>query len=415
MAFGTKNNQTQVYKYIANNSSGEVVRGELKAINEDSALQQLDRLGLEPVSVNPFKESLWNRDISFFERVPFIAVYTFTRQLSVMLKAGVPLVDALDSMQGESTNPGLNKAISQIIIDVSGGQSLSGAISKHPTLFNSMFVNIVKAGESTGVLDKVLFQLADFINNDLRLKMGIKSAIRYPVIVVGITVLVGVYAVTFILPRFSALFASTSIALPLPTRILLGTDQFLQTYFYHIAISIAIVAFGIYRYIKTENGLYQLDKAIFYSPIFGPINQRMSLSRFCHVFETLDKSGVPILESLDIAGKTVGNTFIQSRLSKVKGDVEMGRKIARSLQDHTKDIFPAHVLKMINVGEESGAMDEMLKEIAEMIDIETEDLVKKLTATIEPVITVFMGIMILTLSLSIFLPIWDMYEALANT
>ena len=415
MAFGTKNNQTQVYKYIANNSSGEVVHGELKAINEDSALRQLDRLGLEPVSVNPFKESLWNRDISFFERVPFIAVYTFTRQLSVMLKAGVPLVDALDSMQGESTNPGLNKAISQIIIDVSGGQSLSGAISKHPTLFNSMFVNIVKAGESTGVLDKVLLQLADFINHDLRLKMGIKSAIRYPAIVVGITVLVGVYAVTFILPRFSALFASTSIALPLPTRILLGADQFLQTYFYHIAISIAIVAFGIYRYIKTENGLYQLDKAIFYSPIFGPINQRMSLSRFCHVFETLDRSGVPILESLDIAGKTVGNTFIQSRLSKVKGDVEMGRKIARSLQDHTKDIFPPHVLKMINVGEESGAMDEMLKEIAEMTDIETEDLVKKLTATIEPLITVFMGIMILTLSLSIFLPIWDMYEALANT
>jgi type II secretory pathway component PulF len=277
-----------------------------------------------------------------------------------------------------------------------------------------MFVNIVRAGESSGVLDDVLLQLADFINHDLRLKMGIKQAIRYPAIVVGITIFVGIYAVTFILPRFSSLFSQTNIALPLPTRILLGMDQFIQSYFYHIIVVIALILFALYRYIKTDNGRFRFDKILFFSPIFGPINQKMSLSRFCHVFETLDRSGVPILQALDIAGKTVGNTFIQGRLGKVKGDVEIGRKVARSLTDHTKDIFPPHVLKMINVGEESGALDDMLKEIAIMTDVETEDHVKRLTATIEPVITVFMGIMILTLSLSIFLPIWDMYEALAN-
>ena len=415
MAFGIKTNSSHHYNYIAQNSTGDVVRGKLKAVGEDSALIQLGRLGLDPISINVINESIWDKDVTFFDRVPALAIYTFTRQLSVMLKAGVPLVDALDSMQGESTNPGLNKAIQEVIQDVSGGKSLSDSLGKHPKLFDTMFVNIVKAGESTGVLDRVLLQLAEFINHDLRLKMGIKSAVRYPAIVVGITMAVGVYAVTFILPRFSALFSSTKIALPLPTRILLGMDQFLQSYFYHIAIVITILAFAIIQYIKTERGLFQFDKLVFYSPIFGPINQRMSLSRFCHVFETLDRSGVPILESLDIAGKTVGNTFIQARLSKVKGDVEMGRKVARSLRDHTKDIFPPHVLKMISVGEESGALDDMLKEIAIMTDIETEDLVKKLTATIEPVITVFMGIMILTLSLSIFLPIWDMYEALANT
>jgi MSHA biogenesis protein MshG len=415
MALGTKTKSSQQYNYIAQNNSGEIVRGELKAINEDSVLQQLDRLELDPISVNPIKESLWDKEITFFDRVPALAIYTFTRQLSVMLKAGVPLVDALNSMHGENTNPKLNKALHQVIEDVSGGQSLSNAMAKHPKLFNTMFVNIVKAGENTGVLDTVLLQLAEFINNDLQLRMGIKSAVRYPAIVVGITMAVGVYAVTFILPRFSALFSSTKIALPLPTRILLGMDQFLQSYFYHLIIVIGLVVFALFRYIKTKHGLFQFDKFAFFAPIFGPINQKMSLSRFCHVFETLDRSGVPILESLDIAGKTVGNTFIQSRLSKVKGDVEMGRKVARSLTDHTHDIFPPHVLKMINVGEESGALDDMLKEIAVMTDIETEDLVKKLTATIEPVITVFMGIMILTLSLSIFLPIWDMYEALANT
>ncbi|MBL7013699.1 MAG: type II secretion system F family protein [Candidatus Marinimicrobia bacterium] len=414
MAFGTKTNSPQIYTYIAKNDSDNVVRGELKAINEDSALQQLDRLGLEPVSVNLLKESIWDKDISFFERVPAQAIYTFTRQLSVMLKAGVPLVEALDSMQGESTNPGLNKALTQVISDVSGGQALSGAMAKHPKLFDSMFVNIVKAGESAGVLDDVLLQLADFINHDLRLKMGIKQAVRYPAIVVGITMFVGIYAVTFILPRFSSLFSQTNIALPLPTRILLGMDQFMQNYYYHIIIVLAGLAFAFYRYVQTEVGRFKFDKLVFFSPIFGPINQKMSLSRFCHVFETLDRSGVPILESLDIAGKTVGNTFIQDRLAKVKGDVEMGRKVARALSDHTKDIFPPHVLKMINVGEESSALDDMLKEIAVMTDVETEDHVKRLTATIEPVITVFMGFMILTLALSIFLPIWDMYEALAR-
>ncbi len=414
MTFGTKTNTIQVYAYIAKKETGEVVRGELKAMNEDSALQQLDRLGLEPVSVNVLKESIWEKDVTFFERVPAQDIYTFTRQLSVMLKAGVPLVDALDSMQGESTNPGLNKAITQVISYVSGGQSLSEAMAKHPKLFDSMFVNIVKAGESAGVLDDVLLQLADFINHDLRLKMGIKQAIRYPAIVVGITMFVGIYAVTFILPRFSSLFSQTNIALPLPTRILLGMDQFIQSYFYHFLIVIAMILFALYRYIKTDSGRFKFDKLLFFSPIFGPINQKMSLSRFCHVFETLDRSGVPILHALDIAGKTVGNSFIQSRLSKVKGDVEMGRKVARSLSDHTKDIFPPHVLKMINVGEESSALDDMLKEIAVMTDVETEDHVKRLTATLEPVITVFMGLMILTLALSIFLPIWDMYEALAK-
>ncbi len=414
MAFGTKTKTPQTYSYIAKNDSGTVVRGDLKAISEDSALQQLDRRGLDPISVSLVKESLWEKDVTFFERVPAQAIYTFTRQLSVMLKAGVPLVDALDSMKGESTNPGLNKALTQVISDVSGGQPLSSAMGKHPKLFNSMFVNIVRAGESSGVLDDVLLQLADFINHDLRLKMGIKQAIRYPAIVVGITIFVGIYAVTFILPRFSSLFSQTNIALPLPTRILLGMDQFIQSYFYHIIVVIALILFALYRYIKTDNGRFRFDKILFFSPIFGPINQKMSLSRFCHVFETLDRSGVPILQALDIAGKTVGNTFIQGRLGKVKGDVEIGRKVARSLTDHTKDIFPPHVLKMINVGEESGALDDTLKEIAIMTDVETEDHVKRLTATIEPVITVFMGIMILTLSLSIFLPIWDMYEALAN-
>ena len=207
MALEKKTNQYTSFSYIATNPTTGVVRGELRASGQDSALLQLERMGLEPISVSEKKKSILDMEINLFEKVPPAEIYNFTRQLSVMLKAGVPLVDALDSVHSEESNPLLNRTISSVIDDVSGG-SLSRAMDKHPKVFNAMFINIVKAGESAGVLDKVMFQLADFIAHDLKLRMGITQAIRYPSIVVGITVMVGVFAVTYILPRFSTLFSS---------------------------------------------------------------------------------------------------------------------------------------------------------------------------------------------------------------
>ena len=402
------------FSYIATNPTTGVVRGELRASGQDSALIQLERMGLEPISISEKKESILDMQINLFEKVPPQDIYNFTRQLSVMLKAGVPLVDALDSVHSDQTNQLLNRTIDMVIDDVSGGLSLSKAMEKHPKVFNSMFVNIVKAGESAGVLDKVMFQLADFIASDLKLRMGITQAIRYPSIVVGITVLVGVFAVTYILPRFSTLFSNTRIELPLPTRILLGIDQFMKDNWTGIIFFILVFALVFWRSLRTKVGRYQWDKFVLGLPIFGPIAKKMAISRFCHVLDTLDRTGVPILQALDIAGKTAGNKFVEERLSYVHKDVEMGRKVALSINTHTHDIFPPHVLKMIQVGEDAGAMDDMLSEIGDMTDAEVQDRVLKLTATLEPVITVFMGVMILILALAIFLPIWDMYEALSK-
>ena len=414
MALEKKTSQFTSFSYIATNPTTGVVRGELRASGQDSALLQLERMGLEPISVSEKKKSILDMEVNLFEKVPPAEIYNFTRQLSVMLKAGVPLVDALDSVHSEESNPLLNRTISSVIDDVSGGMSLSRAMDKHPKVFNAMFINIVKAGESAGVLDKVMFQLADFIAHDLKLRMGITQAIRYPSIVVGITVMVGVFAVTYILPRFSTLFSSTRIELPLPTRILLGTDQFINDNWGGIIFFIAFFIFVFWRALKTEAGLFQWHKFILNLPIFGPIAQKMAISRFCHVLDTLDRTGVPILEALDIAGRTAGNTYIEDRLKRVHGDVQMGKKVALSISTHTHDIFPPHVLKMIQVGEDAGAMDDMLSEIGAMTDAEVQDRVLKLTATLEPVITVVMGVFILVLALAIFLPIWDMYEALSR-
>ena len=415
MASEKKTKKLSIFSYIATNAESGVVRGELRAVGEESVLVQLERMGLAPVSVSKKKESILDMNLTFFEKVPPADIYNFTRQLSVMLKAGVPLVDALDSVHSDQTNPLLNKTIDAVIDDVSGGMSLSKSMSKHPKVFNNMFVNIVRAGERAGVLDKVLFQLADFIAHDLKLTMGIKAAIRYPSIVIGITLMVGVFAVTYILPRFSTLFANTRIALPLPTRILLGIDQFMKDNWTGVLFFSLFFIFVFWRALRTKAGLYQWHKFILGLPIFGPLAQKMAISRFCHVLDTLDRTGVPILEALDISGRTAGNTFVEDRLAKVHADVEVGKKVALSIQRHTHDIFPPHVLKMIQVGEDAGAMDDMLKEIGDMTDAEVQDRVLKLTATLEPLITVIMGVFILTLALAIFLPIWDMYEALSTS
>ena len=415
MASEKKTKKLSIFSYIATNAESGVVRGELRAVAEENVLVQLERMGLAPVSVSKKKESILDMNLTFFEKVPPTDIYNFTRQLSVMLKAGVPLVDALDSVHSDQTNPLLNKTIDAVIDDVSGGMSLSKSMNKHPKVFNNMFVNIVRAGERAGVLDQVLFQLADFIAHDLKLTMGIKAAIRYPSIVIGITLMVGVFAVTYILPRFSTLFANTRIALPLPTRILLGIDQFMKDNWTGVVFFSLFFILVFWRALRTKAGLYQWHKFILGLPIFGPLAQKMAISRFCHVLDTLDRTGVPILEALDISGRTAGNTFVEDRLAKVHADVEVGKKVALSIQRHTHDIFPPHVLKMIQVGEDAGAMDDMLKEIGDMTDAEVQDRVLKLTATLEPLITVIMGVFILTLALAIFLPIWDMYEALSTS
>ena len=344
MALEKKIEKYTSFNYIATNSTAGVVRGEVRAVGQDNALLQLERMGLEPISVTEKKESILDLQISFFEKVPPADIYNFTRQLSVMLKAGVPLVDALDSVHSENTNPMLKRTIDSVIDNVSNGMALSSAMNKHPKVFNNMFVNIVKAGESAGVLDKVLFQLADFIASDLKLRMGITQAIRYPSIVVGITLLVGVFAVTYILPRFSTLFSSSRIELPLPTRILLGINQFINDYWAIALFFIALLVIAFWRILQTKVGLYQWHKLVLELPIFGIIAQKLAISRFCHVLETLDRTGVPILEALDIAGKTAGNAFIEDRLSKVHNDVQMGKKIAISISAHTLDVFPTHVL-----------------------------------------------------------------------
>ena len=415
MASGAKTSNTvEIFSYIARDKQSTVIKGEIKAIEERVVQEQLKKMGLDPISITIKKESVLDKlDVNVFDSVPPDAIYNFSRQLSVMIKAGVPLIDALDSMLSKTINPLLNKTIEKIIEDISAGSTLSGALGKHPKVFDTMYINIIRAGESSGVLETVLFKLADFISYDLQLRNGIKQAIRYPMIVIGITITVGFYAVAFILPRFSVLFTQTGIDLPLPTKILLGIDQFLQNYSGFLLIGFAMLVAAFFQMKRTKKGKVLWDRFKINAPVFGKIFKNMAISRFCHVLETLNRTGVPIIESLKISSRSTGNSYVRHKLSNTTSDVSLGHKIAISLDKYGSDIFEAQQIKMIQVGEDAASLDDMLTEIALMVDNETQTRVRTLTSTLEPIITVIMGAMILVLALSIFLPIWDMYESLA--
>ena len=416
MASGAKTSNTvEIFSYIARDKKSAVIKGEMKAIEERVVQDQLKKMGLDPISITIKKESVFDKlDINVFDSVPPDAIYNFSRQLSVMIKAGVPIIDALDSMLSKTINPLLNKTIEKIIEDISAGSTLSGALQKHPKVFDTMYINIIRAGESSGVLETVLFKLADFISYDLQLRNGIKQAIRYPMIVIGITITVGFYAVAFILPRFSVLFTQTGIDIPLPTKILLGIDQFLQNYSGFLLLGLTLLVAAFFQMKRTKKGKILWDRFKINAPVFGKIFKNMAISRFCHVLETLNRTGVPILESLKISSRSTGNSYVRHKLSNTTSDVGLGHKIAISLDKYGSNIFEAQQIKMIQVGEEAASLDDMLTEIALMVDNETQTRVRTLTSTLEPIITVIMGAMILVLALSIFLPIWDMYESLAN-
>ncbi len=404
----------KTFSYTAQDTQDTILTGTYSAVNQNSVASYLAGMGLKPINITEKKKSILDMEINFLDSVSPNEVYNFTRQLAVMLRAGVPLIDALEAMESEHNNPAVNRVIQSVVKRVTGGIAFSEALSMHPQVFNNMFIFIVKAGETAGVLDAVMLKIAEFIKHDLEMRNGIKSALRYPAIVMVITVAVAILAVVYLLPRFSALFKETRIELPAMTKFYLGIDFIIQNYYGYILLTIIILAASFIQMLRTKKGRYIWDKFILKVPIFGPIIRGVSISRFSNIFETLNSSGVPILSCLDIVGKTVGNTFIEFRLNRISQDVRIGKKVANSLREHTSDIFPPHVLKMIEVGEEAGAIDDMMHEIATLYDNETRNMVQRLTASVEPIITVTMGIFILSLALAIFVPVWDSYVALTT-
>jgi type II secretory pathway component PulF len=399
------------FNYRARDENGKLVTGTMEAENRISVYMRLDSLGLIPVSVEEEKPSFDLKELfARYQRVKYDDLIFFTRQLQTIVRSGIPLIAGLRSLEEQTANARLKKAIRDIYQDVDRGLSLSDAMSKHRNIFSEIYISMVRAGEVGGVLDEVLERLAGILEFQMKTKEMLKSAMRYPVMVtVGIVVAFFVL-VTFVIPRFAALFKGFKMELPLPTRVLLLINSLVQAY--GPFIFGAVFATGIigYLYFRSQSGRLVFDRLKLKIPIIGPILLKISMSRFAYMFENMIRAGVPIMRTLDIVSRTVGNEYIAQKISEIAGKIEKGERISKPLRESR--IFPSLVVHLIQTGEETGSLEEMLREVSTHYDREVTYSISRLSAWIEPVMTVTLSVMILFLALAVLLPWWNMMQAI---
>ncbi len=333
-------------------------------------------------------------------------IAVFTRQFSVMIDAGLPLVQCLDILGQQQENKGFQKIILQVRQDVEAGSSLAEAMRKHPQAFDDLYVNMVAAGEAGGILDTILQRLATYIEKIVKLKSQVRSALIYPVAVIVIAIVVVYIILWKVIPVFATLFEGLGGSLPWLTQVIVNISNFIGDFWWLILLVVVASVFAVRQYYRTEAGKYQLDKLLLKSPVFGQLLRKIAVARFCRTLGTLLSSGVAILESLEITARTAGNAVIEEAIMVVRKDVEEGKSLAEPLT--RTEQFPPMVCQMINVGEQTGAMDTMLSKIADFYEDEVDAAVAGMMALIEPVIIAFLGVVIGTIVVAMYLPMFTL-------
>lgn len=396
-----------LFHYKARDKFGALFEGTIETVNRDVVATQLDGLGYIPVSITEEKEGVFSPEfLQQFTRITPNDLIIFSRQLATLISAGLPFIASFDTLIEQTENPRLKKVISKVKQDVEAGSTIADALEKHPKVFNSLYVNMIRAGEAGGVLDEILNRLAYLAEHEAETRARVKAATRYPIIVVAATAIAFVVLMTLVVPRFVEIYANFKGTLPLPTRILIWLNKFIKSYWYLIISAIAGLIFGIRWYVNTEAGRLQWDNIKIKLPIFGPIFLKVAMSRFSRIFATLNRSGLPILQTLDIVSATIGNKVISRVIDNVRDSARGGKGLVQPMQ--VSKVFPPIVTRMIAVGEETGNMDEMLVKVSDYYDTEVEYAIKNLSTLIEPILIVIIGGMVLFLALGIFLPMWNM-------
>ena len=394
-----------------------MVRGVLEAPNEDLAMRQIDRLGLIPIDVRAVADAVAAKskdrakaaaDMGQGKKVPLVDIIIMTRQLLTLLRAGVPILNCLEALISQTTNPNLKGVLQGVQKEVEAGSLLSASFAKFPKTFSPLFIHTVRAGEVGGVLPEVLLRLSDMMEHDLETVRAVKAAVRYPIMVVIALSVAFLVLITFVVPRFAALYARFSTQLPLPTRILIAANQVIVHWWYVALPALALIVFMIVMIIKTERGRFLWDTMWLKTPVFGPLILKVSMGRFAEMFSTLYKSGVPVLRVIEIVSQTLGNTAVGKEVAAMALSVKQGQGLAEPLKKSR--FFPPMVVQMLSVGEKSGSVDDMLNEVAKHYDMETKYIVRNLTSMIEPMLLVGLGLIVLLLALGIFLPMWDMIK-----
>jgi type IV pilus assembly protein PilC len=401
-----------MYLWVAETKKGRKLKGELEAASEQIARAQLKKRNLNVLKIKPKPKDL-------FENIPFMQpkvknkdIVIFTRQFSTMIDAGLPLVQGLNILAEQSTNPTLKVILKQITKDVEGGSTLAEALKKHPKIFDDLFVNLVSAGEVGGILDTILQRLATFIEKSEDLKSKIKGAMTYPIVVVAIAIIVIAVILIFVIPVFQEMFASFGSALPLPTQMVVNMSNFMKSNFIWMILAVFAMGFAYKQYRNSEGGRKTTDTLFLKLPIFGDLLKKTAVARFTRTLGTMLASGVPILDSLEIVAKTAGNVVIEEIIYDVRSSIAEGQTIAEPLSEN--DVFPGMVTQMISVGEATGALDTMLNKVADFYDKEVDSAVDALTSMLEPLLMLFLGGSIGGLVVAMYLPIFSMAGAVGG-
>lgn len=400
------------FKWAGKTLRGEAKSGEISANTKDEVIAALRRQGILPTVITetapskklfgPKRQKITDKDI-----------VVFTRQFATMFIAGIPIVQGLDIMSKQADNKTLGAVITQIKADVETGTTLADALKKHPRIFDDLYVNLVAAGEAGGVLDAVLMRLAGYIEKAMKLKKKVKGAMIYPAIVISVAVLVISIIMIWVIPIFSKIFTEMGAQLPAPTMSVIWLSNFLGGIGgVMILAGLISTIFGIKQYRRTEAGKKNIDRLLLKAPVIGNLLQKVAVARFTRTLGTLISSGVPILDGLDICARSSGNKVVEEVVFEAKKEVASGKTVSETLSK--SDVFPQMVVQMINVGESTGALDQMLVKIADFYDDEVDDSVANLTTMLEPMLMVFLGITIGYIVVALYLPIFKMGEVIGQ-
>lgn len=396
------------FRYKARDKFGKPASGVMSGADKGSIATHLNAMGYIPISIDEVKDaggpSLNIMDI--FNRISPADINVFTRQLHTLQKAGIPLLLSLDIVEKQTKSGRFKDIIKEIMMHIEHGLSLSGALEKYPAIFNEFYVNMVKAGEASGLLDEVLARLVEFGEKEEDNRSKIKSATRYPLITLGALAMAFMVVVTFVIPKFAAIFSQFKTELPLPTRILLGLNFVIQHYWYIIIAASAGAVFLFLKYINTKSGRFQWDYFKLHMPVFGPLALMLTMARFTRTMSILMRSGLPILQVLDMASRTAGNSVVARAVDNIASSVREGKGISEPMR--ISGIFPPMVVNMVAIGEDTGKVDELLMSVSEYYDQQADYMIKNFTTILEPLFVLVLGVMVLVMALAIFLPMWNM-------
>jgi len=396
------------YAYKVRDGEGRVTEGAIEADSPALVANRLREMGFALISIDEEKESTLKKEIKIpglGGRVKLKDISIFSRQFATMINSGLSLLRSLNILGDQTENEALAVIVRQVSDDVEKGSSLSDAIAKHPKVFDRLYVAMVRAGETGGVLDMVLMQLADTIEKQVELRARVKSAMTYPVAVMVLVLLIITGMLIFVVPMFETMYSELGGVLPLPTRILLGASSLVKSFILPIIVLAVLGAFGFKRWIATEKGRAGFDRIKLKVPVFGGLVHKTAITRFARTMEALMRAGVPILEALEITSETVGNHVMETAVLDVQNRVKQGESLAGPMLDH--EIFPPMVSQMVAVGEETGAVDTMLERVGHFYEKEVEATVDALTSLLEPMLIVVLGLTVGGMVIALYMPMFN--------